>query len=408
MSLDTLVRPRVASPPTTTTVTPTEWRVTLSDLVIDESEVEAVASVLRSRWLSAGPVTRAFERDFAGVHGVDDAVAVSSGTAALHLAVLALGIGPGDEVIVPSLSFVSAAAVVALSGGTPVFADVKDACDLTIDPADVERRVTPRTKAIVAMHFGGFAADMDGILAVARRHGLAVIEDAAHAPGVRTPAGALGTIGDIGCFSFFATKNVATGEGGMVVARDPSVLAKIRTLRSHCMTTTSWDKQQGRPAGYDVTGLGLNYRPTEMSSALGRVQLARLPFDRRRRADLTTRYRRLLAELPGVDLPFFGHHGDSAYHLMPMLLPPGVERDCFQETLKAHRIQSSVHYPVSHLFSHYRETYGYGPGDLPVSEDVAAREVSLPLHARMRESDVDLVSGVAAMALARCLGTGWV
>ncbi|HEX8582660.1 MAG TPA: DegT/DnrJ/EryC1/StrS family aminotransferase [Acidimicrobiales bacterium] len=407
MALDTLERPRVATSARTTTAPP-DWRVTLSDLVIDENEVEAVAAVLRSRWLSAGPVTRAFEREFAAVHGVEDAVAVSSGTAALHLAMLALGIGPGDEVIVPSLSFVSAAAVVALCGGTPVFADVADTCDLTVDPADVARRVTPRTKAIVAMHFGGFAADMDGILAVARRHGLAVVEDAAHAPGVRTGAGALGTIGDIGCFSFFATKNVATGEGGMVVARDPSVLARIRQLRSHCMTTSSWDKQQGRPAGYDVVGLGLNYRPTEMSSALGRVQLSRLPDDRRRRCDLTTRYRRLLAELPGVDLPFFHRTGDSAYHLMPLLLPDGVDRECFQEQLKRHRIQSSVHYPPSHLFSHYQAAYGYQPGDLPVTEDVAAREVTLPLHARMRESDVDLVAGVAAMALARCLGTAWV
>jgi dTDP-4-amino-4,6-dideoxygalactose transaminase len=407
MSLDTLERPRVAAPARTTTAPPA-WRVTLADIVVDEAEIEAVAAVLRSRWLSAGPVTRAFEHEFAALHDVDDAVAVSSGTAALHLAALALGIGPGDEVIVPSLSFVSAAAVVALCGARPVFADVKSVCDLTLDPDDVARRVTPRTKAVVAMHFGGFGADMDGVLAVARRHGLAVIEDAAHAPGVRTPLGALGTIGDVGCFSFFATKNVTTAEGGMVVARDPSLLARVRSLRSHCMTTSSWDKQQGRPSGYDVDGLGLNYRPTEVSSAMGRVQLSRLPFDRRRRCDLTTRYRRLLAELPGVDLPFFHRHGDSAYHLMPLLLPPGVDRDCFQSQLKAHRIQSSVHYPPSHLFSHYRRAYGYRPGDLPVTEDVAAREVSLPLHARMRESDVDLVAGVSAMALARCLGSAWV
>lgn len=407
MSLETLERSPVATPARPRTAPP-DWRVTLSDLVIDEAEIEAVAAVLRSRWLSAGPVTRAFEGEFAAVHGVDDAVAVSSGTAALHLAVMALGIGPGDEVVVPSYTFVSAAAVVALQGATPVFVDVKGVCDPTIDPVDLSRRITPRTKAVVAVHMAGFPADMEAVLAVAHRHGLAVIEDAAHAPGVRTPAGALGTIGDIGCFSFFATKNVATGEGGMVVARDPAVLARVRSLRSHCMTTSSWDKQQGRPAGYDVVGLGLNYRPTEVSSAIGRVQLSRLSFDRRRRCDLTTRYRRLLGDLPGVDLPFAERTGDSAYHLMPLVLPEGIERDCFQAELKAHRIQSSVHYPPSHLFSHYREAYGYAPGDLPVTEDLAAREVTLPLHARMRESDVDLVAGVSAMALARCLGTGWV
>lgn len=409
MALDTLELPRTEGQ----TARPgrarrsSDWRVTLADIVVDETEIEAVAAVLRSRWLSAGPVTRAFEEDFAELHGAADAVAVSSGTAALHLAVLALGIGPGDEVIVPSLSFVAGAAVVALQGATPVFADIRHDCDPTIDPADVERRITPRTRAIMATHFGGFAADLAGIKAVAERHGLAVIEDAAHAPGVRGPLGALGTVGDVGCFSFFATKNVTTGEGGMVLARDPQVLARVRALRSHCMTTSSWDKQQGRPAGYDVVGLGLNYRPTEVSSAMGRVQLDRLPADRVRRRDLTTRYRRLLAELPGADLPFFAYEGDSAYHLMPLLLPSGVDREAFQAYLRDHRIQSSVHYPPSHLFSHYRSTYGCAPGDLPVTEDVAAREVSLPLHARMNEADVDLVAGTAAIALARLMGGAW-
>src|SRR6185437_15266309 len=179
----------------------------------------------------------------------------SSGTAALHLAVLALDLQPGDEVIMPSLSFVAGAAVVALHGGQPVFADSCSADDLTVDPADVTAKITGRTRAIVAMHYGGFAADVGTLRDVARRAGIALIEDAAHAPVVRHQAGMLGTVGDIGCFSFFATKNLTTGEGGMVVARDNELLARIRAMRSHCTTASTWLRHQSGTSGYDVTGL---------------------------------------------------------------------------------------------------------------------------------------------------------
>jgi dTDP-4-amino-4,6-dideoxygalactose transaminase len=376
-----------------------DWQVTLSDIDLGDDEVAAVSAVLTSRWLSMGAVTAAFEADWAAALGVPSAVSVSSGTAALHLIALALGLGPGDEVIVPSLSFVASAATVALTGARPVFAEVTGGQDLTLDPADVARRITPRTRAIVAMHYGGYPAAMPALLELARRHGLVLIEDAAHAPVVRTESGMLGTLGDVGCYSFFATKNVTTGEGGLVVARDPALLARVRGLRAHCMSSSSWDKQQGRASTYDVDGLGLNYRPTDLSSALGRVQLRRLANDRRRRRELVERYHARLADLPGLELPFRGHAGDSGYHLLPILLPAGVDRAALQARLKEQGVQTSVHYPPTHLFSYYRARYGCRPGDLPVTEDLAARELTLPLHVRMTDAQVDLVADALGAAL---------
>ncbi len=209
-----------------------DWKVSLYRPRVGAAEAEAVAEVIRSGWLSNGPVTRRFEEEFAAAAGVEDSVAVSNGTAALHLAFLALGVGPGDEVVLPSLSFVSAAAVVTLCGATPVFADVSGPHDLGVSPSDVAARVTDRTRAIVAMHYGGHAADLPALAELARRHGVALVEDSAHAPATMSEHGVLGTVGDIGCYSFFATKNLAMGEGGAVVARDvlleslPKVVAK--------------------------------------------------------------------------------------------------------------------------------------------------------------------------------------
>jgi dTDP-4-amino-4,6-dideoxygalactose transaminase len=368
------------------------WQVVLFDIDLNEAEIQAVTAVLTSRWIAMGAITAAFEDEFAAALGVSQAVAVSSGTAALHLAVQALGLGPSDEVIVPSLSFVASAATVALTGARPVFAEVCGAHNLTLDPADVARRITPRTRAIVAMHYGGYPADMVALQALARRHGLALIEDAAHAPVVRTPQGMLGTIGDIGCFSFFATKNIAMGEGGMVVARDEALLRRIRAMRAHCMTSSSWDKHHGRASSYDVNGLGLNYRPTDIGAAIGRVQLTKLHADRQQRHRLIKTYMDQLQGIPGIRLPFSDYAGDSAYHLLPIILAPEMSRELLQHELKGAGIQSSVHYPPTHLFSYYRDVYQYRDGDLPVTEAVAAREVSLPLHVRMTADQVLFVT----------------
>jgi dTDP-4-amino-4,6-dideoxygalactose transaminase len=373
-------------------------RVVLADTTVGPEEIDAVREVLESRWLSAGPVSAAFERDFAAALGVPEAVAVSSGTAALHLAVMALGLGPGDEVIVPSLTFVASAAVTALCGGTPVFADVRSERDLTIAPEEVARLVTSRTRAIVAVHYAGFPCDLDAIAAIARDRGVALVEDCAHAPVVRAGSAMLGAAGDVGCFSLYVTKNVTGGEGGVVVARDPRLLRRIRGLRSHAMARSE-DPGRPLPGGYDVTGLGLNYRPTEISSAIARVQLGRLPHDRERRRSLVAVYRRALAAVPGLVIPFADREGDSAHHLMAVLLPEGVDRESLQASLAASGVQTSVHYPPTHLFSYYRRSFSTARRGLPVTESVAGRLLSLPLHARMSDDDAGHVAALVAAAI---------
>ncbi|MEV4315566.1 DegT/DnrJ/EryC1/StrS family aminotransferase [Actinocrispum sp. NPDC049592] len=362
------------------------WRVRLSDTTVGEEEIAAVTDVLTSRWLSAGPVTAAFEQEFAKAMGKPDAVAVNSGTAALHLALLALGVGPGDEVIMPALTFVAGAAMTLAVGATPVFADITAPDELTVDPADVAARITQRTKAIVAMHYGGYAADMPALKAIAARHGLALIEDSAHAPLVRHEQGMLGGLADIGCFSFYATKNLTTGEGGMLVAADPDVAARCRAARSHSMTTSTLQRDRLGAIDYDVTALGFNYRPNEITSAIGRIQLAKLPAERAVRAALVARYRELLS--PALTLPFAQRTGlDSAHHLFPVVLPPATDRNDFRKAMREAGIQTSVHYPPTHRLSFYR-----GGTVLPVTDEIADRLVSLPLHARMTQADVDYVS----------------
>ncbi len=375
------------------------WRVTLADNTVDEQEIAAVTEVLRSRWLSAGAQTAAFEREFADRIGADDAVAVSSGTAALHLAVMALDLGPADEVIMPALTFVASAAVVALAGATPVLADVCAPDDLTVDPVDVARLITARTRAVVAMHYAGYPADLAALRMVCDRHGAVLIEDAAHAPVVEYDGRMLGTHGDIGCFSFFATKNVTSGEGGMVLARDQAVRDRIRLARSHHLTTSTWDRLSTGDASYDVAGIGLNYRPTEVSAALGRVQLGRLDRDRQRRRELVATYREVLAAAPELVLPFAGRTGDSALHLMPVVLPEGTDRGAVREGLAAAGIQTSVHYPPVHHLSTYRDSAGAGRSALTVTDAVAPRLLSLPLHSRMSDDDAVL----AGRALLSCL-----
>lgn len=369
---------------------PTARRVALADNTVGAEEIAAVTEVLTSRWLSAGPVTRAFEEDFAAALGAADAVAVSSGTAALHLAVLALGLAPGDEVVMPSLSFVAAAAVVALHGAIPVFADVVSATEPTVAPDEVSALITPRTRAIVAMHYGGYPARLADLRDLARARSLALIEDAAHAPVVDYTGQALGTVGDIGCFSFHPAKNLTTGEGGMVVAADASVLDRVRAMRSHHLPAGSRHLPSGGRPEYDVAGPGLNYRASEIGSAIGRVQLGRLPADRALRRRLTDAYRVLLRDLPGITVPFAWHSADSAHHLMAVVLPEGVRRDGVQAALSADGVQTSVHYRPTHSLTYYRD-FDRTRRPLPVTEALASRLLTLPLHSRMDTADVAYV-----------------
>ena len=245
------------------------WRVPLADLDYGEEEEQAVLEVLHSRWLTMGAITKEFETEFAEYVGARHAVAVSNATEALHLACAALGIGRGDEVIAPSLTFVATTNAILYTGADVRFADISGPGDLNISPPQIEEQITERTRAVMVMHYGGYPCDMRAILEIAARHQLAVIEDAAHATGARLEGRALGTWGDVGCFSFFSNKNLSTGEGGMLVTNREDMAEKVRSLRSHGMTTLTWDRHQGHAYSYDVVDLGYNYRIDEMRSALG-------------------------------------------------------------------------------------------------------------------------------------------
>ncbi len=377
-----------------------QLRIPLSDLDYGPEEEQAVLDVLRRRWLTMAAVTEEFESAFAAFSGVRHAFAVTNGTTALHLACLALGIGPGDEVIVPSLTFVASANAVLYTGADVRFADIIGPDNLNISPAAIEWQITPRTTAVLVVHYGGYPCHMSEIMELARRNGLAVIEDAAHAPGARLGGRALGTWGDVGCFSFFSNKNMATGEGGMIVTNSDVLAERIKLLRSHGMTTLTWDRHRGHASTYDVVRLGYNYRIDEIHSALGLAQLAKLPANNARRRRLTRRYWDGLQDpmFAGIEAPFQHAAGESSHHILPVLLPVGADRQTFMDDLRGLGVQSSIHYPPIHRFSYHAARYP--DVVLPVTEAVAAREVTLPLYPAMTEEDVDYVLVAAATALA--------
>ncbi len=381
-------------------------RYLLSDVDMGEEEASAVADVVRSKWLSLGPRTAEFETKFAEYHGAKHAVAISNCTAALHLALLAYDVGPGDEVLVPSYTFVASANAILYQRATPVFVDIAGPHDLNLCCDDLESKITPRTKAIMVVHLAGFPVNMDRVRQIAERHELVVIEDACHAIGARyqgAPDGPLqgklaGTLGHAGCFSFFANKNLVTGEGGMLVTDDEQVAQRVRLARSHGMTKTSWDKASGRASDYDVPQLGFNYRSTEITAALGMIQLRKLDASNDRRRELVQAYRQQLGDTAGITIPFAGRLSDSTHHILPILLDHGIDRARLREALLKAGIQTSVHYPPVHQFSHYQAQL---PGDprLLRTEDAAAREVTLPLHPLLSEADVKEISD----ALKNCL-----
>jgi dTDP-4-amino-4,6-dideoxygalactose transaminase len=374
------------------------WSVPLSDIAVDDEILAAATGALASGWWSTGPRVAEFERAFARFLGAEHAVAAASGTAALHLAAAACGCRPGDEVVMPALNFVAAASVVRHLGATPVFCDIAGEHDPNLDPADLEAALGPRTKAIVALHYGGAPCDMDAVRDVAERHRLVVIEDAAHAPGAAYRGRACGTLGAAGCFSFFSNKNLPIGEGGMVVTDDASLADRVRLLRSHGMTALSWDHERGHAAGYDVLASGFNYRLDEPRAAIGLVQLSRLRAGNAARGRLTARYRERLDHVAGLTVPLGPRPPDitSAEHLAVVVLPRGSARAAIRGALAARGIQTSVHYPPIHRFSAYR---GLATRPLPRTDDVGERLLTLPLFAHMTEAQVDEVADALVDAL---------
>ena len=366
-----------------------DWRIPLSDIDFGPEEEQAVLGVVRSRWLTMGSVTQQFEQEFADYVHARHAIAVTNATAALHLACVAAGIGPGDEVIVPSLTFVATANAVRYTGATPVFADIEsDAC-LNVSPGAIESCITSRTRAILVVHYGGYACDMPAILGIARKNKLTIIEDAAHAVGSQLEGRMLGTWGDMGCFSFFSNKNMTTGEGGMLVTDDEQLADRLRILRSHGMTSLTWDRHKGHAWSYDVVDLGYNYRIDEIRSALGRVQLQKLEHNNTLRREWTDLYHEMLNDLcPSVGVPFQAHPGISACHLLPIVLPVGMKREEFMGRMKSRGIQTSIHYPPIHQFSAYQGRTTRTAPDLKLTEEIAGREVTLPLYPALSAGDV--------------------
>lgn len=376
------------------------WNIQLFKLNFDNRERDAVAAVVEGGWLTMGEQIAGFESAFSTFLGDEvGCVAVANGTAALHMALLALGVGPGDEVIIPALTFVAAANSVRLTGATPVLADCTSLDDWNMSAASIERAITARTKAVMIVHYAGFPCDMPAIVQLCRDRGLGLIEDVAHAPGAKVAGHSCGTWGDIGCFSFFSNKNLSIGEGGMVTSCNAELVQRLRYLRSHGMTTLTLDRHKGRAITYDVAEPGLNYRMDEMRAALGVVQLDKLPAGNARRKELTERYRANLSGGPVV-MPFADMPSDrqSAYHILPVLLPSGCDRKAVIESLKAKGIQSSIHYPPFWNFTAYSGQFS--PSDVPVAAEISERELTLPLFPTMTDDEVDMVTTALLEAVA--------
>jgi dTDP-4-amino-4,6-dideoxygalactose transaminase len=379
----------------------TNWRISLSDLDFGSEEMDAVQRVLRSRWLSMGPEVQAFENEFASMQGVKHALAVSSGTAGLHLAFCATGIGPGDEVIQPALNFVAAANMTVSQGAVPIFADIISVDEPTIDPVHVERLISPRTKAVVVMHYGGNLCRMAELIELCERCGLTLIEDSCHAVGARyrdarqrAPHGRMaGSIGDISAFSFFANKNIATGEGGMVVTDRDDLAERVRLFRSHGMTSLTWDRHKGHASSYSVALNGYNYRLDEVHAALGRAQLAKVIQNNERRRKILSLYRECFTHLPGWSMPFAESIPDSAGHLMVALARNASERSRAATKLREAGIQTSLHYPCIVDFEAFSR---WQNSAVKFAREFTSRAITLPLFPTMTGADVTEICNVLA------------
>ncbi len=365
--------------------------------VLTEEDVAAAVEVLKSGWLTTGPAIPAFERALAKAAGAKYAVAVSSCTAALHIAYQTVPLQAGDEVVVPALTFAATAAAAAVAGGRPVIADVGD--DLNIDPEDVARKVGPKTRALAVVHFGGLPCDVAALEELCRENDLALVQDCAHALGAAYRGEPLGGRGHAACYSFHAVKQIAAGEGGAVTTDDDAVAAEARLFRNHFLTTSATDRHG--PAAdyrYDVAGLGYNYRMPDLNAALALSQLGRFTADDARRQAVAAAYDDTF--LPREDLEIIPtppnvRHGRHLYIVKLRLEALKVDRDAVFRALRAENVGVNVHYIPLHYHSYYRDAYGYRPGDFPRAEALFERILSLPLFAAITARDVaDVVTAV--------------
>lgn len=359
----------------------------------DDEEIAEVADVIRAGWVTSGPKTRQFEQAFAGHVGAKHAIAVNSCTAALHLALEAIAIAPEDEIITSPYTFAASAEVIRYFGARPVLVDI-DPRTFNIDPALIERAITPRTKAIIPIHIAGLAADMDAINAIAARHHLHVIEDAAHALPTRYRTRLVGALSDFTCFSFYATKTLTTGEGGMICTDSDAWADRCRIMSLHGISRDAWNRYAADGQWfYDIVAPGFKYNLTDVAAAMGVVQLRKLERMWQRRSAIASRFTEAFAELPEVESPTGGPATDQhAWHLYMLRLNLDrltIGRDAFITALRERKIGTSVHFIPLHIHSYYRDTYGYRPESLPKAYAEYLREISLPIYSRMSDQDVD-------------------
>ncbi len=375
--------------------TPAEPFLPFSLPEIGQAEIDEVVDTLRSGWLTNGPKVRAFEASFRETTASSHAVALSSCTAGLHLALLALDIGPGDEVITTPLTFAATVSMIIHAGATPVLADISED-DYNIDPKEIERRITPRTKAIIPVHYGGQPCRMDQILSLAKSHNLRVIEDAAHALGASYRDRPIGAIGDCAVFSFYPIKPITTGQGGMLTTNNEELADRVRLLSLHGLSKNAWDRYSDKgSAFYQVLAPGFNYVMTDLQGALGIHQLRRLPEFQSRRVEIARQYDEQLAGLPEIVRPSVRDDVEHCWHLYPIRADGQrlkIGRDAFVEALRERGIGTSVHFIPIHYHPYFREKLSLREGDYPVAERVFEGLISLPLYPRMTDSDVGRVS----------------
>jgi perosamine synthetase len=361
---------------------------------IDDDDIAAVVEVLRSDWLTTGPKIEEFERALAAFTGTAHAVAVSNGTAALHAAMHALSIEPGDEVIVPAITFVATANSVVYCGGTPVFADV-DPETLLLDPADVARRITPRTKAIAAVDYGGQPCDYTALRALAERHSLKIVADACHALGAEEAGCPVGSLADLSTFSFHPVKPITTGEGGAITTNDAELAAKMRIFRGHGITSDFRQREKEGAWAYEMAELGYNFRLSDLQCALGITQLRKLPQWITRRQEIATQYDRAFARSERVRALEVREGVSHGYHLYVIQLAPDLDRGAVFRALRAENIGVNVHYQPVYLHPYYRAKFGPRDGLCPVAEAAYRQILSLPIFPTMNENDVaDVIRAV--------------
>lgn len=373
------------------------YNIPLFKLNFDHQETDAVIKTIESKWISTGPKCEELEKLFCQMLDVKYAISMSNCTDALHLACIVNSIGEGDEVLCPSLTFAASVNSIRYVGATPVFCDISGFDDMNISPMEIEKKITPKTKAILVVHMAGFPCNMDLIMDLAKKYNLGVIEDACHGPLSEYKGRKLGTIGDVGCFSFFSNKNISTGEGGMIITNNEDFATRIKLLRSHGMTTMSYQRASGHATSYDVVDLGYNYRMDDIRASIGIIQLKKLEADLEKRVKVREYYVKQLSTVDQVIVPFKENTEFVSNYIMPIVLKDSTaqKRDDLRNYMHSKGIQTSVHYPAIHRFSIYK----HYSACLPITEYVSDNEITLPMYGSLLLSEIDFIIDTLKSAL---------